>query len=752
MYFSKKESTKKMESLKECTGTTVSSSQALPLHTLHPLRRTFFNRVFASVYTCAILALVYHHVLTLFNCRNVAFFSVTLSILLSDLVLAFMWVASQSFHMRPVHRKEYPENLEKIMKPSDFPALDVFICTADPYKEPPINVVNTALSVMAYDYPTEKVSVYVSDDGGSALTLFAFMEAAKFASHWLPFCREKNIMVRSPEVYFSTSNHSWCSETEKIKALYESMKSRVEHVVETGNVSDEYVSGDEEREAFSKWTDGFTRQDHPTVIQVFLENIKDRDITGHLLPNLIYVSRQKSKTSRHNFKAGALNTLLRVSAVMTNAPIVLTLDCDMYSNDPKTPLRVLCYVCDSAARSDLSYVQFPQCFRGLNKNDIYASEIKRVFEINPLGMDGLKGPDYLGTGTFFCRRAFFGDPSTFMSPEIPQLHPNHAVDKPLKSPSILSLAHQVAGCNYENQTNWGSKMGFRYGSLVEDYYTGYWMHCEGWRSIYCHPERPAFYGDAPIALVDLINQYKRWVIGLLEVTFSKYSTLTFGIRRIGLMGLSYTHYSCWPFWAIPITVYAFLPQLALLKGVSIFPKVSEPWFLLYSFLFIGAYAKEWLEFILEGSTFRKWWNDQRIWMIRGLTCFLFGSIEYLLQSFGISASGFNVTSKVLDDEQSKRYEQEIFEFGVPSPMFVTLATSAIINLFSFFKGFLDIISGNNMEGLFLQMFLAGFLMVNCLPVYEAMFLRSDKGKMPTKITLISTFLAGALYAAASLIF
>ncbi|KAJ0048496.1 hypothetical protein Pint_14891 [Pistacia integerrima] len=717
------------------------------------------------------------------------------------LVLAFMWVASQSFHMRPVHRKEYPENLEKIMKPSDFPALDVFICTADPYKEPPINVVNTALSVMAYDYPTEKVSVYVSDDGGSALTLFAFMEAAKFASHWLPFCREKNITVRSPEVYFGTSNHSWCSETEKIKVKYSfstvvfllfnsviNYKScptmiflsfkrkhttwdryvrvvketdlkpdalrprRVEHVVETGNVSNEYVSGDEEREAFSKWTDGFTRQDHPTVIQVFLENIKDRDITGHLLPNLIYVSRQKSKTSRHNFKAGALNTLLRVSAVMTNAPIVLTLDCDMYSNDPKTPLRVLCYVCDSAAQSDLSYVQFPQCFRGLNKNDIYASEIKRVFEINPLGMDGLKGPDYLGTGTFFCRRAFFGDPSTFMSPEIPQLHPNHAVDKPLKSPSILSLAHQVAGCNYENQTNWGCKMGFRYGSLVEDYYTGYWMHCDGWRSIFCHPERPAFYGDAPIALVDLINQNKRCVIGLLEVAFSKYSTLTFGIHRIGLMGLSYAHYSCWPFWAIPITVYAFLPQLALLKGVSIFPKVSEPWFLLYLFLFIGAYAKEYLEFILEGSTFRKWWNDQRIWMIRGLTCFLFGSIEYLLQSFGISAPGFNVTSKVLDDEQSKRYEQEIFEFGVPSPMFVTLATSAIINLFSFFKGFLDIMSGNNMEGLFLQMFLAGFLMVNCLPVYEAMFLRSDKGKMPTKITLISTFLAGALYAAASHIF
>ena len=40
------------------------------------------------------------------------------------------------------------------MKKSDFPALDVFICTADLYKEPPIRLVSIALLVMAYDYPT----------------------------------------------------------------------------------------------------------------------------------------------------------------------------------------------------------------------------------------------------------------------------------------------------------------------------------------------------------------------------------------------------------------------------------------------------------------------------------------------------------------------------------------------------------------------------------------------------------------------
>jgi hypothetical protein len=180
-------------------------------------------------------------------------------------------------------------------------------------------------------------------------------------------------------------------------------------------------------------------------------------------------------------------------------------------------------------------------------------------------------------------------------------------------------------------------------------------------------------------------------------------------------------------------------------------QVSEPWFLLYVFLFIGAYGQDFLEFILFDGTIQRWWNDQRIWMIRGLTCYLFGSIEFFLKSFGISAQGFNVTSKVVDDEQSKRYEQGVFEFGVPSPMFVSLTTAAIINLVSFVWGlFLLVFRGRQLEGMFLQMFIAGFVVVNSLPIYEAMVLRGDKGRMPVRIAIISTFLACGLVAAASI--
>ncbi|CAI9093439.1 OLC1v1028941C1 [Oldenlandia corymbosa var. corymbosa] len=727
------------------TTHTASPAGKPKLHSQRKLRRTYFNRAFAAVYSLAILALVYHHVLALIQSKSFLSFSISISMLFADLILAFMWTTTQSYHMNPIVRQVYLENLEKVItSKEDFPGLDIFICTADPYKEPPLGVVNTALSVMAYDYPPEKLSVYVSDDGGSELTLFAFMEAAKFGRSWLPFCKQNNIVDRCPDAYFKSA-YSSSSETQNIKEMYEKMRTKIESVMEKGKVTDEYITSEEEHEAFSIFQqESFTRQQHPSVIQVLLESGKDdKDRAGNSMPNLIYISREKSKSYPHHFKAGALNTLLRVSAVMTNAPIVLTLDCDMFSNDPKTVQSVLCYVMDPPDPAKLGYIQFPQMYHGLNKADIYGSEFKPLFQMNPVGMDGIKGPNYVGTGCFFNRRVFFGGPSSFVQPEIPELGPDFTVKEPLDSPLTKSRAHQVAACNYEDQTHWGSKIGFRYGSLVEDYYTGFRLLCEGWHSIFHHPKRPAFLGDIPISLHDVLSQNKRWCVGLLEVAFSKYSTITFGVKSMGFLAShGFTHIAFWPLWSIPITLYAFLPALALLNDICIFPKVSDPWFGLYAFLFLGAYGQECLDFILAGSSFERWRNDQRMWLIKGLTSYTFGTIEYITKIVGIASHGFNVTSKVIDDEQGKRYDQGIFEFGVASPMFVTLSMAAILNMVAFVYGLLKI---KSLEGLFVEMFLAGFGVLNSLPIYEAMVLRGDKGKMPTKITLISASLSIFLY-------
>ncbi|KAK9059346.1 hypothetical protein SSX86_021966 [Deinandra increscens subsp. villosa] len=715
-------------------STTVPPSS--PLHTSHLLRRTTFNRLFAIIYAAGILAVIYLHLL---NLRHSPTF-ISAALLIADVVLAFMWTTTTSFRLYPTHREVFPENLEKLLEKKDFPALDIFICTADPYKEPPMNVVNTALSLMAYDYPPEKISVYVSDDGGSELTLFAFVEAAKFAKIWLPFCRENSIVDRCPEAFFR-SNDVTLPDTPKIKAMYEKMKMKVESVVDRGSIDAEYLENEDERRVFDKWDGEFTRHHHPAVIQVLIESEQQKDMKGHHMPNLIYVSREKDSAYPHNFKAGALNTLLRVSAVMTNAPIVLTQDCDMYSNDPKTPQRMLCFYADQSIRRDLGYIQFPQRFHGINSADIYASEYKRLYVINPGGMDGLKGPCYVGSGCFFVRRVFFGGPSSPELPEACQLWPDNVVKRPITNHQVLNLAHEVAGSNYENNSTWGSKMGFRYGSLSEDFFTGLHQHCKGWKSIFFHPRRPAFLGDLPITLFDALNQNRRWCIGLLEVVFSNYNPLTFGSKFMGpLMGLAYSHNAFWPIWSIPIIIYSLVPQLALLNHTPIFPQVTDNWFILYAFLFLGANVQDCLDFMLAQGTFQQWWNDQRMWFIRGLSSYLFGFVEFSIKHLGIASKGFHVTSKVVDNEQSKRYNNGIFEFGVPSPMFMPLATVAIVNLVAFVFGILQILKEGDMGGLFGQWFLSCFGLVNSWPIYEAMLWRTDKGKMPRVVSVISTFI------------
>ncbi|CAI9093442.1 OLC1v1028944C1 [Oldenlandia corymbosa var. corymbosa] len=729
------------------TNTAATTAGKHQLHTQRLLRRTYFNRAFAVVYSLALLALLYRQALSLVGPISLA----SISMLIADLVLVFVWIASQACRMKLISREVYVENLHKVItSKEDFLGLDIFICTADPFKEPPLNVVNTALSVMAYDYPPEKLSVYVSDDGGSELTLFAFMEAAKFGRFWLPFCKRNNVMDRCPDAYFKL-NYSPSPEAQTIKDMYEKMRMKIESVMEKGKVTDEYITSEEELQAFSQWKDGiFTRQQHPSVIQVLLEGSKDKDIEGNPMPNLVYISREKSKASPHHFKAGALNTLLRVSAVMTNAPIILTLDCDMYSNDPKTAQRVLCFIMDPPYPK-LGYIQFPQIYHGLNKADTYAAELRQIFQINPMGLDGIRHVNYVGTGCFFNRRVFFGGPSSLIPLEIQELRPDYVVKQPIKSEQVMNLAHQVAGCNYdEDHTDWGSKIGLKYGSVVEDFYTGYRLQCEGWHSIFYHPKRPAFLGDVPISLHDSLSQNKRWAVGLLEVGLSKYSPVTFGVKAMGIFAAStYAHYALWPIWSIPITIYAFIPQLSMLNNIPVFPKVSDPWFFLYSFLFLGAYGQQLLDFILSQSTIGRWWSDQRFWLLRGLTSHLFATFEVLTKSLGINIAtqGFNVTSKVIDDEQGKRYDQGIFEFGVASPMFVPMSMAAILNLVASIYGFLVI----NFDGFFAQMFLAGFGVLNSLPILEAMILRSDKGRMPTKVTIISAFLVLVIYGASLLV-
>jgi cellulose synthase A len=88
-------------------------------------------------------------------------------------------------------------------EPSQLAPVDIFVSTVDPMKEPPLVTANTVLSILAVDYPVDKVSCYVSDDGAAMLTFDALSETSEFARKWVPFCKKYNIEPRAPEWYFA---------------------------------------------------------------------------------------------------------------------------------------------------------------------------------------------------------------------------------------------------------------------------------------------------------------------------------------------------------------------------------------------------------------------------------------------------------------------------------------------------------------------------------------------------------------------
>lgn len=83
------------------------------------------------------------------------------------------------------------------------------------------------------------------------------------------------------------------------------------------------------------------------MMQVFLHPDGDiRDVEGEIMTPLVYVSREKRPGHEHNKKAGAMNALVRASALITNGPFVMNLDCDHYVNNSDA-LREVTILSDS---------------------------------------------------------------------------------------------------------------------------------------------------------------------------------------------------------------------------------------------------------------------------------------------------------------------------------------------------------------------------------------------------------------------
>ena len=179
---------------------------SLPRHLCHVQKSSaIINRFHALIHSTALIALIYYRASFLLQNKDTRSGHTPiipwLLVFAGELVLSFIWLLDQAFRWRPVTRVVFPERLPE---DKQLPSIDVFICTVDPKKEPTLEVMNTVISAMALDYPPEKLHVYVSDDGGSSLTLYGMKEAWEFARSWVPFCRTHGIKTPCPKAYFSS--------------------------------------------------------------------------------------------------------------------------------------------------------------------------------------------------------------------------------------------------------------------------------------------------------------------------------------------------------------------------------------------------------------------------------------------------------------------------------------------------------------------------------------------------------------------
>ncbi|KAK6161368.1 hypothetical protein DH2020_004749 [Rehmannia glutinosa] len=608
---------------------------SLPLNVFH-IKKTqlVINRLHTFLHGITLLPLFYYRITSLtaiVKTWDKSTFFPQFLLLISELILSFIWLLAQPSKWKPVVRTVYPERLPGDEK---LPSIDVFICTADPNKEPCLEVMNTVISALALDYPPDKLHVYLSDDGGCSVTFRATKQAWNFSNFWIPFCRKYEVKNRCPEAYFLREENS----------EYPGKCDGSEFLVDKKDIEERYEEFKNSLAKIAADTSAYMSKDHTSLIQVISDEHGNEIVSDkEEMPVLVYVAREKRPSHPHHFKAGALNVLLRVSAMISNSPYILVLDCDMYCNDPSSARQAMCFHLDSKLSPKLAFVQFPQQkFYNISETDIYDGQLRYIW------------------------------------------------------------------------------VGFRYFAVVEDVFTGFNLHCDGWISVYIEPSRPCFLGASPITLSELLVQHMRWNVGLNQIAMSSFSPLLYGPLRMSIsQSMCYAEFAHSPLYFLSLYILALIPQLCLLRGIPLYPQDMV--------------------------------EQQRIWMMKSLTSYLYATFDAIMEKVGLRTASFLPTNKVVDDEQAKRYQMGIYDFQVPALFMVPLCTLYILNVASLVIGFGRILHSQKGNEMVIQTFIPLFATVLHFPLFEGMVLRKDKGAISKSVSLVSALISTVVLFCASFV-
>ncbi|KAM0971429.1 hypothetical protein ACFX13_019628 [Malus domestica] len=719
-----------------------------------------------------------------------------LTSVICEIWFAISWILDQFPKWHPIKRETYLDRLslryEKEGKPSELASVDIFVSTVDPLKEPPLITANTVLSILAVDYPVEKVACYVSDDGAAMLTFEALSETSEFARKWVPFCKKFSIEPRAPEWYFCQKidylknkvHPAFVRERRAMKREYEEFKVRINGLVALAQKvpEDGWTMQDG-----TPWP-GNNVRDHPGMIQVFLGNNGVHDVEGYELPHLIYVSREKRPGFDHHKKAGAMNALIRVSAIISNAPYILNVDCDHYINNSKAIREAMCFMMDPTSGKKVCYVQFPQRFDGIDHHDRYSNRNVVFFDINMKGLDGIQGPIYVGTGCVFRRQALYGyDAPTKKKPPrktcncwpkwcclccgsrknknakskkekkkklkqreaSKQIHALENIEEgieELKANKTSTMSQLKLEKKFGQSPVFVASAVLENGGIPQDVSPASLLK-EAIQVISCGYEDKTEWGKEVgwiygSVTEDILTGFKMHCHGWRSVYCIPKRPAFKGSAPINLSD-RLNQVLRWALGSVEIFLSRHcpicLPAICLLTGKFIVPEISNYASIIFMALFISIAATGILEMQWGGVGIDDWWRNEQFWVIGGASSHLFALFQGLLKVLAGVNTSFTVTSKAADDGAFS--ELYIFKW---TSLLIPPTTLLIINIVGVVVGISDAINNgyDSWGPLFGRLFFAFWVIVHLYPFLKGLLGKQDR--MPTIVVVWSILLASIL--------
>lgn len=171
------------------------------------------------------------------------------------------------------------------------------------------------------------------------------------------------------------------------------------------------------------------------------------------------------------------------------------------------------------------------------------------------------------------------------------------------------------------------------------------------------------------------------------------------------------------------------------SDVIIFSQVSSPWFIIFSFVFVSSLLKYLTDVVLAGGTIQMWWNEWRMWMIKSVTSYFYGTLNGFWNWLGMKKANFTLTTKVANEEQFERYLKGKFDFQASAMILYPMVSLVILNTLSFTWGFANAVASGGWCQMFGQIFLSFHILIMGYPIIEGMLLRCDNGRIPRSVTL-----------------